>query len=62
MATVIGIFEEAFKRNFFTSCFKMAVKSRRFTNIDDTILICYLAWKKIYQDIILFQINKAIQF
>ncbi len=46
MATVIGIFEEKFKKNKPLPVVKPGTQSRRFTHIDDTIEICYLAWKK----------------
>ena len=46
MATVIGIFEECYKRNKPLTVVKPGNQSRRFTHIDDTINICYLAWKK----------------
>ena len=46
MATVIGIFEECYKRNKPLPVVKPGTQSRRFTHIDDTVEICYLAWKK----------------
>ena len=46
MATVIGIFEEHYKRNLPMPVVKPGNQSRRFTHIDDTVNICYLAWKK----------------
>ena len=46
MATVIGIFEDAFKRNKPLPVVLPGSQSRRFTHIDDTIKICYMAWKK----------------
>ena len=46
MATVIGIFEENFKKNKPLPVVKPGTQSRRFTHIDDTIEVCYLAWKK----------------
>ena len=46
MATVIGIFENSFKRNKFLNVVKPGSQSRRFTHIFDTVEICYLAWKK----------------
>ena len=46
MATVIGIFEYHFKRNKALPVVKPGTQSRRFTHIDDTINICYYAWKK----------------
>ena len=46
MATVIGIFEEAFKNKKPLPVVLPGTQSRRFTHINDTIEICYLAWKK----------------
>ena len=46
MATVIGIFEEQFKLNKPLTVVKPGSQSRRFTHIQDTVKICYLAWKK----------------
>ena len=46
MATVIGIFEECFKKNKPLPVVKPGSQSRRFTHINDTINICFLAWKK----------------
>ena len=46
MATVIGIFEEAFKKKKSLPVVLPGSQSRRFTHIDDTVDICYLAWKK----------------
>ena len=46
MATVIGIFEEHFKRKKPLPVVKPGNQTRRFTHIDDTVAICYLAWKK----------------
>ena len=46
MATVIGIFEEAFKKNEPLPVVLPGTQSRRFTHIDDTVNVCYLAWKK----------------
>ena len=46
MATVIGIFEENFKKNKPMPVVRPGTQSRRFTHIDDTIEICYIAWKK----------------
>tara|TARA_B100000575_G_C23081666_1_gene623224 strand:- start:88 stop:969 length:882 start_codon:yes stop_codon:yes gene_type:complete len=45
MATVIGIFENSFKNKKFLPVVKPGTQSRRFTHIDDTIKICYFAWK-----------------
>ena len=46
MSTVIGIFEDHYKRNKPLPIVRPGTQSRRFTHIDDTINICYLAWKK----------------
>ena len=46
MATVIGIFEDCYKKNLPLPVVKPGNQSRRFTHIDDTIEVCYLAWKK----------------
>ena len=46
MSTVIGIFEDHYKRGKPLPVVKPGTQSRRFTHIDDTIEICYLAWKK----------------
>ncbi len=46
MSTVIGIFEEAYKNKKPLPVVRPGTQSRRFTHINDTIEICYLAWKK----------------
>ena len=46
MATVIGIFEDAYKNKKPLLVVKPGSQSRRFTHINDTIKICFLAWKK----------------
>ena len=46
MATVIGIFEDQFKKNKPLTVVKPGNQSRRFTHIWDTVKVCYLAWKK----------------
>ena len=46
MSTVIGIFEEAYKYKKPLPVVKPGTQTRRFTHIDDTIRICYIAWKK----------------
>ena len=45
MATVIGIFEDLFMRNKPLTVVKPGVQSRKFTHINDTIKVCYEAWK-----------------
>ena len=46
MATVIGIFEDQFKKKKPLTVVKPGTQSRRFTHIFDTLEVCYLAWKK----------------
>ena len=46
MATVIGIFENHYKLNKALPIVKPGSQTRRFTHIQDTVQICYLAWKK----------------
>ena len=46
MATVIGIFEEAFKKSKPLPVVLPGTQTRRFTHIDDTVNVCYFAWKK----------------
>ena len=46
MSTVIGIFEDHYKRGKALPVVKPGSQSRRFTHIEDTIKICFLAWKK----------------
>jgi len=46
MSTVIGIFENAYKNKKPLPVVRPGTQSRRFTHIDDTVKICYLAWKK----------------
>ena len=45
MATVIGIFEDCYLKNKPLPIVKPGSQSRRFTHIDDTIEICFKAWK-----------------
>ena len=45
MATVIGIFENHYLKNKPLPIVKPGSQSRRFTHIDDTIDICFKAWK-----------------
>jgi UDP-glucose 4-epimerase len=44
MATVIGIFEEQYKKNKPLTVVKPGTQTRRFTHIKDTINVCYEAW------------------
>ena len=46
MATVIGIFEDHYKKKPLPIV-RPGNQSRRFTHINDTVEICYKAWKKI---------------
>ena len=46
MATVIGIFEDAYRRNKPLPVVKPGTQSRKFTHIDDTVNVCFYAWKK----------------
>jgi len=46
MATVIGIFEDHYKKKFPLPVVKPGSQSRRFTHINDTIKACFFAWKK----------------
>ena len=45
MATVIGIFEDAYKKNLPMPVVLPGTQSRRFTHIEDTVDVCYEAWK-----------------
>ena len=46
MATVVGIFEDQYKKNKPLTVVKPGTQTRRFTHIDDTINICIEAWSK----------------
>ena len=46
MATVIGIFENAYKNKKPLPVVRPGTQSRKFTHIYDTVKICYDAWKK----------------
>jgi UDP-glucose 4-epimerase len=46
MSTVIGIFEEAYKKNKPLPVVKPGSQTRRFTHINDTVEMCHHAWKK----------------
>ena len=46
MATVIGIFEDQFRKKIPLTVVSPGSQSRRFTHINDTIEACYYAWKK----------------
>tara|TARA_Y100000591_G_scaffold302699_1_gene298014 strand:+ start:48 stop:938 length:891 start_codon:yes stop_codon:yes gene_type:complete len=45
MATVIGIFEEKFKKKRPLPIVKPGTQTRRFTHVRDTVEVCYEAWK-----------------
>ncbi len=45
MATVVGIFEDQYKKNKPLTVVKPGTQTRRFTHIDDTIKICIEAWR-----------------
>ena len=46
MATVIGIFEDQFKKKKPLTIVRPGTQSRRFTHIKDTVEACFFAWKK----------------
>ena len=46
MATVIGIFENYYKKKIPLPVVKPGTQTRRFTHVQDTIEICYQAWRK----------------
>ena len=46
MSTVIGILEDHFKRGKPLPVVRPGTQTRRFTHIDDTIKVCFEAWKK----------------
>ncbi|MDC0608773.1 NAD-dependent epimerase/dehydratase family protein [Candidatus Pelagibacter ubique] len=46
MATVIGIFEDQFKKKMPLTIVRPGSQSRRFTHVFDTVEGCYFAWKK----------------
>ena len=46
MATVIGIFEDLYKNKKPLTVVSPGSQSRRFTHVDDTIQVCYYAWKQ----------------
>ena len=57
MATVIGIFEDKYIKKKPLPIVRPGTQSRRFTHIDDTVMVCYKAWKKIDVNITAFQIK-----
>tara|TARA_B100000989_G_scaffold133141_1_gene98895 strand:+ start:220 stop:1122 length:903 start_codon:yes stop_codon:yes gene_type:complete len=46
MATVVGIFEDCYINNKPLPVVKPGTQSRRFTHIEDTIEVCFDAWRK----------------
>ena len=46
MATVIGIFENAYLNNKPLPVVRPGTQTRRFTHIKDTVQVCYLAWRE----------------
>jgi UDP-glucose 4-epimerase len=46
MATVVGIFEDHFKRGIKLPVVRPGTQNRRFTHVYDTIKACIFAWKK----------------
>ena len=46
MATVIGIFQDQFKKKKSLTVVKPGTQTRRFTHVEDTVKACYYAWKK----------------
>ena len=46
MATVIGIFEDCFKKKKPLTVVKPGSQTRRFTHINDTVETCFFAWKQ----------------
>jgi len=45
MATVIGIFEDQYKKKIPLTVVRPGNQTRRFTHISDTVEVCYDAWK-----------------
>ena len=45
MATVIGIFQNQYRNNYPLTVVRPGTQSRNFTHIDDTVSVCYKAWK-----------------
>ena len=46
MATVIGIFEEQYKKKTPLTVVRPGHQTRRFTHVEDTVKACFFAWKK----------------
>ena len=45
MATVIGIFQDQYLKKKPLTIVRPGTQTRRFTHIDDTVEVCYIAWK-----------------
>ena len=45
MATVIGIFEEHFKKKKKLPVVRPGTQTRKFTHVNDTVKVCYEAWR-----------------
>ena len=46
MATVVGIFEDCYKKNKKLPVVKPGTQTRRFTHVSDTVQSCIFAWRK----------------
>ena len=46
MATVVGIFEDCFKKNKKLPVVKPGTQTRRFTHVSDTVQACIFVWRK----------------
>jgi len=46
MSTVIGIFENQHEKKIPLTVVRPGTQTRRFTHINDTVAVCYQAWKK----------------
>jgi UDP-glucose 4-epimerase len=46
MATVVGIFEDCFKKGKMLPVVRPGTQVRRFTHVSDTVKACILAWRK----------------
>ena len=62
MATVIGIFEDQFKKKIPLTVVKPGTQSRRFTHIMIQLKLVIMHGKKISVDITAYLIKKVIQF
>ena len=62
MATVIGIFEDQYKKKIPLTVVKPGSQTRRFTHVKDTVDACFYAYKKNKCRFTVFQIRKVIQF